>query len=984
MLSQLTTFLSPRQYIPHGHCYLWQTPLVGLHVVSDALVAIAYFSIPAILIYFVRKREDLPFSRVFFLFSAFIVLCGIGHLFDIWTLWHPDYWLSGLERALTALVSCYTALQLVELVPQFLALKSPEQLERLNHQLAAEVEQRKQAESLLEERVQERTRELLKTNEAMRQEIEERTIAERKLQQSINREQAIARIVQRMRQSLSLSHIFETTTHELRQTLACDRTLIYRFNPDWSGVVVAESVADGWSKIVVPSEVTDYASSLSSSPTNTNSPHSHNASRNSLDLSSPGGINQPPEASTLVNQASCTVKQFDGTETLIQDTYLQNTEGGIYRHKTGAYCCVPDIYTAGFSPCYLNVLETLQARAYTIVPIFCRNQLWGLLAAYQNSAPRQWQKNEVQMILQVGSQLGVAVQQAELLAQTQTQADDLQRAKDQADAANRAKSEFLANMSHELRTPLNAILGLSQLLSLDHSLHQDYRNDLDTIQASGEHLLHLINDVLEMSKIEAGRLTIQESVVNLQDLLNSLQSMLQVRANAKGLRLVFELDADLPVAIATDEGKLRQVLINLLGNAIKFTEEGSVTLRVRAVLHSSDLTASDLLAFYRSPTDLYLDSLDAAAHSTAHTEAHSEGAAKLATQSGLSPTASHLPSDLESGNAVAQKYTPMYLVFEVEDTGYGIAEDELDQLFKPFKQTRSGMSASEGTGLGLTISRKYVQMLGGDITAHSKLGRGSVFTFCIQADAVDESLCAPETMEPKGRVLGLATDQPTCRLLVVEDHPVNRDLLIRLLSIYGFEVQQATNGQEAIALWKAWRPHLILMDMRMPVMNGYEATRQIRQEEEKLLDTDPTAGRTCIIALTASAFREQRQEILNIGCDDFISKPFRREQIFEAIARHLSVRYVYDDVPSEYAAGSASTTLPMQLEPEQFQSIPVSWIVSLHQAALQGNDLRILDLLGELSSDQAELHQTLSHLAQEFQFDKILAATQPLLPNAES
>ncbi|MDG2617833.1 response regulator [Thermoleptolyngbya sichuanensis XZ-Cy5] len=962
--------LLSEQYVPHGHCYLWQTPLVSLHVVSDALVAIAYLSIPAILIYFVRNREDLPFSRVFFLFSAFIVLCGIGHLFDIWTLWHPDYWLSGLERALTALVSCYTALQLVELVPQFLALKSPEQLERINHQLAAEVEQRKQAESLLEVRVQERTSELLKTNEAMRQEIEERTIAERKLQQSFEREQAIARVVQRMRQSLSLSRIFETTTHELRQALACDRTLIYRFNPDWSGSVVAESVADGWSKIIVPSELVLKASQGET-----------HVSRS--EATSQGTDSHQVLSDILVDQSGCVIKQFDGTEVLIQDTYLKEAQGGIYRHRTDAYCCVSNVSAVGYDDCYLKLLDSLQAKAYTLVPIFCRNQLWGLLAAYQNSGPRQWQENEVQMMLQIGSQLGVAVQQAELLAQAQIQAEELQRAKDQADAANRAKSEFLANMSHELRTPLNAILGLSQLLSLDHSLHQDYRNDLDTIQASGEHLLQLINDVLEMSKIEAGRLTIQESVVNLQDLLNSLQSMLQVRANAKGLRLAFEIDADLPVAIATDEGKLRQVLINLLGNAVKFTEKGCVTLRVRAVPHSSNLTASDLLAFC-SPADLDLGSIDAAAHSTAHAKAHSEGAVKLATQSGLGLTAFHLPSNPESGNAAAQKYTPVYLVFQVEDTGYGIAEDELDQLFKPFKQTRSGMNASEGTGLGLTISRKYVQMMGGDITAHSKLGQGSVFTFCIQADAVNEFLCVPETTEPKGRVLGLAMDQPTYRLLVVEDHPVNRDLLIRLLSIHGFEVQQATNGQEAIALWKAWRPHLILMDMRMPVMNGYEATRQIRQEEEKLLDTNPTASHTCIIALTASAFREQRQQILDMGCDDFISKPFKREQIFEAIARHLSVRYVYDDVSSERAVGSASTTLPMQLEPEQFQSIPTSWIANLHQAALQGNDLRILDLLGELSSDQAELHQALSYMAQEFQFDKILAATQPLLANAAS
>ncbi|MFQ3617094.1 MAG: response regulator [Cyanobacteriota bacterium] len=959
---QLSSLLSSEQYIPHGHCYLWQTPLVRLHVVSDALVAIAYFSIPAMLIYFVRKRGDLPFSRVFLLFSVFIVLCGIGHLLDIWTLWHPDYWLSGLERALTALVSCYTAIQLVELVPQFLSLKSPEQLERLNRQLAAEVEQRKQAESLLEVRVQERTSELLKTNEAMRQEIEERTRAERKLKQSVEREQAIARVVQRMRQSLSLSHIFETTTHELRQTLACDRTLIYRFNPDWSGVVVAESVADGWSKIVIPSESVSQAS--------------QNKSPASRPQGTPG---QPAGPDRLLDQSGCTVKQFDGTETLIQDTYLQSTGGGIYRQKTNAYCCVPDIYEAGFSPCYINVLETLQARAYTIVPIFCHNQLWGLLAAYQNSAPRQWQDSEVQMILQIASQLGVAVQQAELLAQTQAQAEELQRAKDQADAANLAKSEFLANMSHELRTPLNAILGLSQLLSLDQSLHQDYRHDLDTIQASGEHLLRLINDVLEMSKIEAGRLTIQESVVNLQDLLNSLQSMLQVRATAKGLRLAFELEDDLPVAIATDEGKLRQVLINLLGNAIKFTEEGSVTLRVRAVLHSDDLTASDLLAFYHSPAIFSVKSIDSQTHATTS----AKGAVTLTARTEFNSTAPHSRPNSESGNSAAQKYTPLYLVFEVEDTGYGIAEDELDQIFKPFKQTRSGMNASEGTGLGLTISRKYVQMMGGDITARSKLGQGSVFTFCIQADAVDETLCAPETTEPKGRVLGLATDQPTCRLLVVEDHPVNRDLLIRLLSIHGFEVQQATNGQEAIALWKAWKPHLILMDMRMPVMNGYEATRKIRQEEEKLLEADPTASRTRIIALTASAFQEQRQEILNMGCDDFISKPFKREQIFEAIARHLAVRYVYDDLPPAETAVGSDPTLPVRLEPDQLQSLPANWIASLHQSALQGNDLRILDLLEELPPSQTDLRQALSNLAQEFQFDKILTATQPLLSNAK-
>ncbi|HEY9748734.1 MAG TPA: hypothetical protein V6C63_08650, partial [Allocoleopsis sp.] len=189
MLELLKHLLSPSQYIPHGHCYLWQTSLVWLHVVSDALVAIAYFSIPAMLIYFVRKREDIPFSKVFMLFGAFILLCGTGHLLDIWTLWHPAYWLSGAERAMTALVSCYTALQLVELLPQFLSLKSPQQLEKINQELEQEIAKRKQAEALLETRVQERTAELVQTNATLETEIQERIAAQAKLQRVVEREQ---------------------------------------------------------------------------------------------------------------------------------------------------------------------------------------------------------------------------------------------------------------------------------------------------------------------------------------------------------------------------------------------------------------------------------------------------------------------------------------------------------------------------------------------------------------------------------------------------------------------------------------------------------------------------------------------------------------------------------------------------------------------------------------------------------------------------
>ncbi len=999
MLELLSNLLSPRQYIPHGHCYLWQTPLVWLHLTSDALIAIAYFSIPAMLIYFVRKREELPFSRVFMLFGAFIILCGTGHLLDIWTLWHPAYWVSGAERAITALVSCYTALTLVELLPQFLALKTPEELEAINRELETQIAERQrtdeilqmivsgtasvtgqeffsalaqnlataldvayviisekthhsedalrslavwagdrlvdnveyalagtpcghvvadkrlynypsglqdlfpnnallqglQAESYvglplldaqqavignlciidtkpclpnertqvlmrvfaaraatemqrkwaedekrrayaeLEFRVEERTAELVMANASLESEIHERIGAEVALQQSqeqfakafhsnpiaccistltagqfldvntsflnlfgysreeimgktsselqiwanpsdrnfliqalqqqqsvqldvpftvrsgevrqgmasfekielrgepcllsmiyditdrqqaaaeqfqqmqlaalradigtaltegtslqdmlnrcaialhqhldaafariwtINepeqvltlqasaglythlngrhgripvgqfkigwiaqhrqphltnqvatdpqvldqewaqregivafagypltiqnrllgvvaffarhplpertlkemasvataiavgidrklaevalhqtaeRARAMARMVQRMRETLDLETIFHTTTQELRQAIGCDRTLIYRFNPDWSGQVVAESVAAGWDTVI------------------------------------PIRVEDRELTQAAINQTHCVVKRLDGSEVLIQDTYLQENEGGQYNQKS-SYCCISDIYQAGFEACYLELLESLQARAYITAPIFCGNQLWGLLANYQNGGAREWQGPEIQMVMQISNQLGVAVQQAELLAQTQEQAEQLGYAKDAADAANRAKSEFLASMSHELRTPLNVILGLTQLMHRDQALTAEHQRYLETIGNSGEHLLGLINDVLEMSKIEAGMLTFHAGRCALHHLLDSLRDMLHFRAASKGLQFHLEYDPSLPPVIHTDERKLRQILINLLGNAIKFTAQGTVTLRAK-------------------------------------------------------------------------------------------------------------------------------------------------------------------------------------------------------------------------------------------------------------------------------------------------------------------------------------------------------------------------------------------------------------------
>lgn len=403
---------------------------------------------------------------------------------------------------------------------------------------------------------------------------------------------------------------------------------------------------------------------------------------------------------------------------------------------------------------------------------------------------------------------------------------ELQRAKELADAANRAKSSFLANMSHELRTPLHAILGFTELLVLEDNLLPSQQESLEIISNSGEHLLSLIDDVLEVSRIEAGKAVVDLESVNLQILLQGLEEMLRLRAIAKQLRLVFDLAPNLPQYVQTDEGKLRQILLNLLGNAIKFTHAGQVTLRV-----------------------------------------------------------SVMPAiPLEEGADTAAAGQQDCLLFETEDTGTGIDIAELDQLFDAFTQAEAGRKSHKGTGLGLYISRQLVRLLGGDITVESTVGQGSCFKFnvpILSPEARQASLQA----QTDRRMTRLQPNQPTWRILVVEDQPENRRLMTQLLSGIGFEVQEAEEGQAAIALWKTWNPDLILMDMRTPQMNGYEATRQIKAVDQK----------TVIIAVTANVLEEEQSIIFAAGCDDLLYKPFKEQTLLLKLSEYLGVQYLYAD-----------------------------------------------------------------------------------------
>ena len=475
---------------------------------------------------------------------------------------------------------------------------------------------------------------------------------------------------------------------------------------------------------------------------------------------------------------------------------------------------------------------------------------------------------------------------------------DLQEARRLAEAANQAKSDFLANMSHELRTPLNAILGFTQLMDRDPSLSADQLEYLGIIDRSGEHLLALINDVLEMSKIEAGKARLQERSFDLYHQLDGLEEIFALRARRKGLNLVFTRDEDVPQHVVTDEGKLGQVLGNLLGNAIKFTQEGSVNLR---------LTAQ--------------------------------------------------PS--KAGMKI--------LHFEVADTGPGISPEELPEIFDAFVQSETGRDAREGTGLGLTISRQFVHLMGGDIVATSQLGHGSCFQFDVQVRIAPPNAADTWVTRPVRRVIGIESAQPTYRLLVAEDSETNRELLTKLLAPIGFQVRETGNGLEAIEAVEHWKPHLIFMDMRMPVMDGYEATNRIK--------ATPDGQATIIIALTASAFEEDREKILAAGCDDFMRKPFREDEMFDLLAKHLGVRYTFEEVappllPEAFghpARQEGDTELA-----ERLAVLPVEWVNALQQAAILGDLRLMLQLADQIREQDPDLAEALAAMIHDFEHERIL------------
>lgn len=476
-----------------------------------------------------------------------------------------------------------------------------------------------------------------------------------------------------------------------------------------------------------------------------------------------------------------------------------------------------------------------------------------------------------------------------LAEEVQTRTAALVLARDAAEAANKAKSTFLANMSHELRTPLNAILGFSSLLSQDSRLEESQKQNLDIINLSGTHLLTLINDVLEMAKIEAGRTQLENAPFDLGIMVRDVVDMMELRARQKGLQLLLDQSSQFPRYINGDEARLRQVLINLLGNAVKFTQQGGVTLRLGT-----------------------------------------------------------------------KQNTITHLLIEVEDSGLGIAIEDQARLFQPFVQLGKQAGDNKGSGLGLSITQQFVQLMGGQISVISTLGQGSLFKVELPLNAVENDEVTPQQAREIGEVIGLAPNQSARRILIVEDQLENQLLLSHLMQRIGFEVNLAEDGAKGVQLFQSWHPDLIFMDRRMPVMDGVAATQAIRNL--------PSGKDVKIIAVTASAFMEQRAEMMAVGMDDFVRKPYRFNEIYDALSRQLGVQYDYAEV-----LGNPEKSSPLTLTTEMMSVLPPALRDDLRDALESLEDERIRAVLKHVVPLDATLHKTLSRLVDNFDYASVLS-----------
>jgi PAS domain S-box-containing protein len=871
MLEVLKNLFASGGFIPHGHCFLWKPGLVWLHVMSDSSIAIAYYSIPITLVYFVRKRADLPFNWIFLLFGAFIVACGTTHVMEIWTLWHPTYWLSGSIKAITAVISLYTAIELVPLVPKALALPSPAQLEAANRKLESEISERKRVE--------------------------------KERDNFFNLLPELLCITNFDGYFKYVNPAWENTTGFTTEELLAKPYIEFIHSED------REALAADAQKVAHGTDTTYFESRLLCK----------DGSYKWIVWSASASIE---DRLIYVNGRDITDRKQTEARLELQGVIVRNMAEGVclVRAADGAIVYANPKFESMFGygsgelngkPAeVLNYPSDDQSAKQVASEIMHQLNQQGEATYEVHNVKKDgtpfWCRSHTSRFEhpEYGT---VYVAVHEDITESKQAQQALHKAKEVAESASRAKSEFLANMSHELRTPLNGILGYAHILKQEKLLTDKQQNGLGIIQQCGEHLLTLINDILDLSKIEARKMEIHLSDFYFPVFLNNIAEIFRIRAEQKNISFRYTPLSLLPTLVRGDEQKLRQILINLLGNAVKFTETGGVVLKA----------------------------------------GYHEGKIR----------------------------------FQVEDTGIGIAPEKLTEIFLPFHQVENRRHLVEGTGLGLTISQKLAQLMDSSLEVKSQLNSGSVFWLDLDLPEVLES---PEVAKRQERnIIGLRGEKP--KILVADDRRENRSVLVNLLEPLGFEIVEATDGRDCLNKALEFKPDAILMDLVMPVLDGFEATRQLRKLTQ--------LKEIVIIAISASVFDYSQDQSREAGCDDFIPKPVQAKHLLERLGVHLGLEWVYGDWGLEQATvGGAGQQLEgvkssehalnpkSKIQNPKLIAPPPENIAILLDLAMRGNIRGINEQaarLEQLDDQFVPFASKLRQLAQDFQIKQIREFLKP-------
>jgi signal transduction histidine kinase/CheY-like chemotaxis protein len=500
----------------------------------------------------------------------------------------------------------------------------------------------------------------------------------------------------------------------------------------------------------------------------------------------------------------------------------------------------------------------------------------------------------------------------ELEQRVEKRTAELAEAKSKADSANQAKSEFLASMSHELRTPLNGILGYAQILGKMKTLPEKASQGVNIIHQCGTHLLTLINDVLDISKIEARKLELSPNAIHLPSLLQGVVEISQIRAQQKVIDFHYEPDPNLPTGVIADEKRLRQVLINLLGNAIKFTDQGAVTFKI------------------------------------------------------------------EQLNANTNELPFAHLRFSITDSGVGIAPEDVQKLFRAFEQVGERSRQAEGTGLGLAISQQIVQLMGGKIQVESQLGIGSKFFFEVELLLNHEWV--QQQTSSAGNIISYVGEKR--EILIVDDRWENRAVIVNLLEPLGFIVTEAENGQQGLDKMREHLPDLVITDLAMPVMDGFQMLKQLRHDEN--------LQQLKVIVSSASVAQADQQMSTEAGGDDFLAKPVNAQELFNTVAKHLQLTWNYEieattanistlelipsssvDLPGGEEDPNSLPTNQSEFNAKDLGKMPTEWVINLYQAATQLDTELVLQLINEIPASEPRMINTLTDWVNNYRFDKI-------------